>query len=57
MTAGSLALGDYEGQETIDLEGAFLAPSLIDGHFHVESTMLTIPEFVRRRSRTGPARW
>ena len=42
-----VGLGEYEGQETIDLEGAFLVPSLIDGHFHVESTMLTIPEFVR----------
>ena len=42
-----VGLGEYEGQETIDLDGAFLAPSLIDGHFHVESTMLTIPEFVR----------
>ena len=42
-----VGLGEYEGQETIDLAGAFLAPSLIDGHFHVESTMLTIPEFVR----------
>jgi adenine deaminase len=42
-----VGLGDYEGRETIDLDGAFLAPSLIDGHFHVESTMLTIPEFVR----------
>ena len=42
-----VGLGEYDGRETIDLEGAFLAPSLIDGHFHVESTMLTIPEFVR----------
>ncbi len=42
-----VGLGDYEGRETIDLDGAFLTPSLIDGHFHVESTMLTIPEFVR----------
>ncbi len=31
----------------VDLEGAYLAPSLIDGHFHVESTMVTMPEFVR----------
>jgi len=42
-----VGLGEYQGLTTIDLEGAFLAPSLIDGHFHVESTMLTIPEFVR----------
>lgn len=42
-----VGIGDYEAKETIDLDGAFLAPSLIDGHFHVESTMVTLPEFVR----------
>ncbi len=42
-----VGIGEYDGREMIDLEGAWLAPSLIDGHFHVESTMLTIPEFVR----------
>jgi adenine deaminase len=42
-----IGLGDYEANETIDLEGAYLAPSLIDGHFHVESAMVTLPEFVR----------
>src|SRR5207244_421363 len=33
--------------EIVDLGGAYLAPSLIEGHFHVESSMLTIPELVR----------
>src|SRR6267143_2879199 len=42
-----VGLGEYEGREEIDLEGAYLAPSLIDGHFHVESSMLTMPEFAR----------
>lgn len=42
-----VGLGDYKGKKTIDLKGAYLAPSLIDGHFHVESSMLTAPEFVR----------
>jgi adenine deaminase len=42
-----IGLGDYEAAETIDLDGAYLAPSLIDGHFHVESAMVTLPEFVR----------
>ncbi|MEP6662582.1 MAG: adenine deaminase, partial [Verrucomicrobiota bacterium] len=42
-----IGLGDYEGLKTIDLHDAFVAPSFIDGHFHVESTMLTVPEFVR----------
>src|SRR5207248_10436957 len=27
--------------------GAYLAPSFIEGHFHVESTMVTLPELVR----------
>src|SRR5256714_11158247 len=42
-----IGFGDYEANETIDIAGAYLAPSLIDGHFHVESTMVTIPEFAR----------
>src|SRR5258705_1833880 len=42
-----IGIGDYEAQTVIDLGGAFLAPSLIDGHFHVESSMLTTPEFAR----------
>ncbi|PWU15061.1 MAG: adenine deaminase [Verrucomicrobia bacterium] len=42
-----IGLGDYEAKEVIELKGAYLAPSLIDGHFHVESSMLTAAEFVR----------
>src|SRR5882724_5399071 len=42
-----IGLGEYEARKVIDLEGAYLAPSLIDGHFHVESSMLTAPEFAR----------
>ena len=42
-----IGFGDYDAKEVVDLGGAYLAPSLIDGHFHVESTMVTIPEFAR----------
>jgi adenine deaminase len=42
-----VGLGKYEARTVIDLNGAYLAPSLIDGHFHVESSMLTMPEFAR----------
>jgi adenine deaminase len=42
-----IGFGDYRAKTTIDLDGAYLAPSLIDGHFHVESSMLTASEFVR----------
>jgi len=33
--------------EVVDLEGACLAPGFIDGHVHIESSMVTIPEFAR----------
>ena len=42
-----IGFGDYKARRVIDLRGAYLAPSLIDGHFHVESSMLTAPEFAR----------
>jgi len=42
-----VGFGDYKARKTINLRGAYLAPSLIDGHFHVESSMLTAPEFAR----------
>ena len=42
-----IALGEYEAEKVIDLNGSYLGPSFIDGHFHVESSMLTTPEFAR----------
>lgn len=42
-----IGFGDYKAKQVVDLGGAYLAPSLIDGHFHLESSMLTAPEFAR----------
>jgi adenine deaminase len=41
-------IGDYsEARQTIDLAGSFLAPGLINGHTHVESSMLHITQYAR----------
>ncbi|TKJ31872.1 MAG: adenine deaminase [Chloroflexi bacterium B3_Chlor] len=40
-------LGDYEAKEVLDLGGAYLCPGLIDGHVHIESSMLRLAEFAR----------
>src|SRR4051812_852155 len=42
-----IGVGDYKARKTINLRGSYLAPSLIDGHFHVESSQLTAAEFAR----------
>ncbi len=42
-----VGLGDYRAKEVLDLQGAYLGPGLIDGHVHIESSMLRIPEFAR----------
>ncbi len=41
-------IGDYEqAKQVIDLEGRYLAPGLIDGHVHIESSLLHPTEYAR----------
>ena len=41
-------IGDYdEAARTVDVGGRYLAPGLIDGHFHLESTYLHVDQFAR----------
>lgn len=42
-----VGFGEYESVETVDLEGRYVSPGFIDGHLHLESSMLSIPEFAR----------
>src|SRR4030067_718666 len=42
-----VGFGDYDAEEIVDVKGDFLCPGLIDGHVHIESSMVTIPEFAR----------
>ncbi len=39
--------GDYAAAEVVDLRGAYLCPGLMDAHVHLESSMVTVPEFAR----------
>jgi len=38
-------IGDYEGKETVNLDGRYLSPGFIEGHIHIESSMLTPAQF------------
>jgi adenine deaminase len=49
-------IGDYtDGREIIDLRGKHLAPGFIDGHTHVESSLLYITEYARAVVPRGTA--
>jgi adenine deaminase len=48
LIVGISSPGDgYHGRQERDLQGRWLAPGLIDGHMHIESTMLLLSEFTR----------
>lgn len=36
---------DYQGEESVDLNGAYVAPGLIDAHVHIESSLCLPPAF------------
>lgn len=44
MVAG---IGDYEGIAEEDLQGSYLSPAFIDGHVHLESSMLDVFQYAR----------
>jgi len=42
-----VGIGSYQGKEEIDIKNRFVSPGFIDGHVHVESSMLTPPQFAK----------
>lgn len=42
-----IGIGNYEGEKSIDLDGKFVAPGLIDAHMHMESTLVTPDQMAR----------
>ncbi len=50
-----LGFGDYEARERLDAGGRFMCPGLVEGHIHVESTLLAPVEFARAVAARGTA--
>ena len=46
-------IGRYESAQVVDLDGLYICPGLIDAHVHVESSMLSVPQFARVVSAHG----
>lgn len=40
-----VGIGEYEGEQELDATGQMLVPGFIDGHVHIESSMVTPAEF------------
>lgn len=40
-------IGHYQGLETVDAKGSYAIPGLIEGHIHIESSMVSPEEFSR----------
>lgn len=42
-----VGIGRYDGREVVDLNGQYICPAFIDGHIHIESSLLSVPEFAK----------
>lgn len=40
-------IGEFEGRKVIDAEGLYISPAFIDGHVHIESSLVTPKEFAK----------
>lgn len=40
-------IGAFEGRKVIDANGCYVSPAFIDGHVHIESSMITANEFAK----------
>ncbi len=38
---------DYQAKVTLDMTGRYAAPGFMDGHVHIESSMVVVPQFAR----------
>jgi len=50
-----LGFGDYQARQVVDAGGRYLCPGFLDGHIHIESTLLSPLEFARAVAPHGTA--
>jgi adenine deaminase len=42
-----VGIGEFEGKQIIDAKGRYVCPAFIDGHVHIESSMISPAEFAK----------
>jgi adenine deaminase len=42
-----VGIGKFEGKNVVDANQRYISPAFIDGHVHIESSMVTPPEFAK----------
>lgn len=42
-----VGLGQYRGRKEMDVSGRYISPGFIDGHVHIESSMVQVREFAK----------
>ncbi|MBA2174685.1 adenine deaminase [Halobacillus locisalis] len=47
MNGRIIGIGEYEGEQVLDADYRYLCPSFIDGHVHIESSMVPPAEFAQ----------
>lgn len=54
LSQGRIAgIGSYDAEEVVDLKGHYICPGFIDSHVHIESSMLSVPEFAAQVAARG----
>ncbi len=42
-----VGIGEYKGKKEIDARRRYIIPGFIDGHVHIESSMVSVPEYAK----------
>lgn len=48
-----VGIGEYSGEEELDMAGRYVCPGLIDSHLHLESTLVTPGELICQATQCG----